>query len=435
MGYAVLHIEKGVRADNTMSSHIERDHHPSNADETRKHLNKELIDFPAEVSNRTEAIRHRIKTSGIKRQVGKNQVQALRLIFSTSPEDMERIRQEGKLDEWCKDSIDWAKKEFGEKNVVSAVLHDDEKTPHIHVTVVPIVTGERRKVKNKQLKEDPTKRKYRKKDVNAPRLCADDVITKAKLIHYQDSYAEAMVKYGLERGVRGSEARHMSTPQYYRDLALKNKELEKSIELKESLRIQAEQNLNQVKGQLKTEELKNKVADVGSNIMDGIGSMIGTSKVKKQQQEIETLKSDKELLIKEVHHLKQNIDTMQKEHNSIMDKLKQELKKIYDVFPKIKELLRIENLCKHIGFSEELTKMILQMKPVGFKGKLYSPEYRQHFKTDHSEAFIKEHPTDKDKLKFTIDGVSETIWFRQKYKEDQPTINIKQNMRSKSRGL
>jgi hypothetical protein len=54
-----------------------------------------------------------------------------------------------------------------------------------------------------------------------------------------------------------------------------------------------EEDLNQVKGQLKTEELKSKVADVGSNIVEGIGSLVDTSKVKRQQQEIENLKHEK----------------------------------------------------------------------------------------------------------------------------------------------
>ncbi|MEG1564189.1 MAG: plasmid recombination protein [Bacteroides sp.] len=36
---------------------------------------------------------------------------------------------------------------FGKENVVSAVLHLDETTLHIHATMIPIVTGERRKAK------------------------------------------------------------------------------------------------------------------------------------------------------------------------------------------------------------------------------------------------------------------------------------------------
>ena len=55
-------------------------------------------------------------------------------------------------------------------------------------------------------------------------------MTRVKLKEYQDSYAGAMRKYGLERGILGSEARHISTPQYYRDLYAKNEGLKGSIE-------------------------------------------------------------------------------------------------------------------------------------------------------------------------------------------------------------
>ena len=85
-----------------------------------------------------------------------------------------------------------------------AVLHMDEHTPHIHATVVPIVTGERRKAKKKQTEG---KRTYRKK-ADAVRLCADDLMSRERLVAYHDSYAKAMAKYGLQRGIRGSEARH-----------------------------------------------------------------------------------------------------------------------------------------------------------------------------------------------------------------------------------
>ena len=39
-----------------------------------------------------------------------------------------------------------------------------------------------------------------------------------RLVAYHDSYAAGMAKYGLQRGIRGSEARHTTTAQYYRDL-------------------------------------------------------------------------------------------------------------------------------------------------------------------------------------------------------------------------
>jgi hypothetical protein len=52
--YAVLHLEKGAGNDAPISSHIERTVNPSNADKDRTHLNRELIEFPDGVRNRTE---------------------------------------------------------------------------------------------------------------------------------------------------------------------------------------------------------------------------------------------------------------------------------------------------------------------------------------------------------------------------------------------
>ena len=63
MGYAVLHLEKAKRADSGMSAHIERTIQSKNADPTRTHLNRELIQFPDGVRNRTAAIQHRLNTA------------------------------------------------------------------------------------------------------------------------------------------------------------------------------------------------------------------------------------------------------------------------------------------------------------------------------------------------------------------------------------
>ena len=73
MGYAVLHLEKAKGTDSRMSAHIERTVHPKNADRTRTHLNRELVQFPEGVRNRTQAIAHRIETAGIRRKVSANQ--------------------------------------------------------------------------------------------------------------------------------------------------------------------------------------------------------------------------------------------------------------------------------------------------------------------------------------------------------------------------
>ena len=81
----------------------------------------------------------------------------------------------------------------------------DEQTPHLHVTVVPIVTTERKK----KASESNAKKRYRTKPKDGPRLSANDIMTRENLVRFQDTYAEAMERFGLERGIRGSEARHV----------------------------------------------------------------------------------------------------------------------------------------------------------------------------------------------------------------------------------
>ena len=135
MGYAVLHLDKAHGADTKMSDHIERKTIPNNADPTRTHLNRELIVFPEGVANRNQAISQRLESAGLTRKIGINQVRVIRIVVSGSPEDMKKIEQTGRLDEWCRDNVDWLKQTYGSENIVSAVLHMDEKTPHIHATL------------------------------------------------------------------------------------------------------------------------------------------------------------------------------------------------------------------------------------------------------------------------------------------------------------
>lgn len=217
--YAVCHLQRGSGSDSGMSCHIERKdakgktYVPDNADAKRTHLNRELIEFPQGVANRTEAIQYRIDHAGLHRKVGKNQTKAIRIILTGTHEQMMKLQHEGKLDQWIKANLSWLKDTFGEENLVSCVLHMDEKTPHLHATIIPIVTTERRR------KEREGDKKYETK--SGPRLSADDVMSRGKLFQYQNTYAVAMKPFGLQRGVVGSTARHKTNGQYYREQMLK----------------------------------------------------------------------------------------------------------------------------------------------------------------------------------------------------------------------
>jgi hypothetical protein len=386
MGYTVLHLDKASGNDAAMSAHIERTIEPKNADKSRTHLNRELIMFPDEVKNRTKAIQHRIETAGIKRKISHNQVRTIRIMLSGSPEEMKRIEEIGRLDDWCRDNVDWLRKTFGTENLVSAVLHLDEKTPHIHATVVPIVQGERRKAK---AEKDNDKKKYKKKPVNSARLCADDVMARDKLKEYQDSYAEAMNKYGLQRGIEGSEARHVSTQQFYRDLHLKNETLKEDIE-----------DLMEQK-----QEVYGKVRDMYDQ---------------KDEAQEKFLAMDKHIRQKEKELITVGPKLQKAKQDYEPYKAQDELNLIHDLFPMMKENLRMAELCKKIGIGIEYIKMLFSGKSLTAKSfSFFSPEHNQKFTAENINLKIEKEQDNPNKLHLSLNGMNILEWFKQKYQEVQ----------------
>ena len=432
MGYAVLHLERAKGADGAMSTHIERTVHPKNADRMRTHLNRELVQFPEGVKNRTQAIAHRIETAGIRRKVGTNQVKAIRVLLTGSNKDMKQMEADGRLDGWCNDNLKWLWETYGEQNLVSAVLHMDEKTPHIHATIVPIVTGERRKAKQD---EQNGKKKYRKKSPQDVRLCADDVMARHKLKHYQDTYAQAMSKYGLQRGIDGSLAKHISTMQYYKGLVEQQDSLQENIETLLGLEEEAQKKLKKLKGEINVQKMKGAAVNATTAIADGVSSLLGGSKVKRLEAENENLKRDTANLQRQVQAEQREQKNMEHRHNSEIIRIDQSyqqkikeydnrLKQIDTYFPIVTELLPIAEQCREVGFTEELTRQIVSLQPVGFKGRLYSKEHKEKFRTEHSTASVERNPQEKGKFQLCIDGMPILEWFRMKFQELKEKLSV-----------
>ena len=88
----------------------------------------------------------------------------------------------------------------GEQFVVSAVVHMDEATPHMHVTFIPTVRG-------KDRKGQPCRR------IN----CSEFWKGRDSYSRLQDEwydYIARACRYDLERGVKGSAAEHLSVAEY-----------------------------------------------------------------------------------------------------------------------------------------------------------------------------------------------------------------------------
>ena len=423
MGYAVLHMEKTSGTDSAMSAHIERTIKPKNADESRTHLNRELIKFPDGVENRTQAIQHRLDTAGLTRKIGNNQVRAIRILLTGTHEDMERITNEGRLDEWCNDNLKYLADTFGKENIVSAVLHMDEQTPHIHATLVPIVRGERKRKK----KEEQVKKRYRKKPTNTVRLCADDIMTRAKLKSYQDTYAQSMSGYGLQRGIDGSEAKHISTRQYYRDLVQNTEQLQTDIGQLQDRKETAQEELKRAKKEVQTEKLKGAATTAATNIAESVGSLFGSNRVK-------TLERENRDLQERVSELEE--EARQREHQQakyiqeITDAYEQRHRKLSEFtdfvkryFPYVEKLMPTINfLRERLSFNDDIIRRLCTFKDVPIKGKLHSSEFNRDFETQRAVCSIKE--DERGKFDFKIDGISHVSWFRKKMNEFREAIGI-----------
>lgn len=120
----------------------------------------------------------------------KDAVRAVELLMTASPEFFDPAKPDKeKWNAWLKDSLAWLRQTWGAENVVSAVLHRDEETPHIQAFVVPIHDG---KLRAAHWLDGP-----------------------AKLSQLQDSFALAMGSQGLRRGEKHSQANHTSLREFY----------------------------------------------------------------------------------------------------------------------------------------------------------------------------------------------------------------------------
>ncbi|WKN46525.1 MobV family relaxase [Tunicatimonas pelagia] len=211
--FAVFHAMKGRGTGGALGRHIDRSSTPKNADQDRTHLNKFIVrekdgntkvigqsEFQerrqkGEIKDMFASVNERIKEGHHgKSKIRSNAVRYVNIMMSGSHERMKEIEREGSLNDWMNKNHEFLSKEFGKDNIVRFAMHADEKTPHIHATVVPLT-------------EDG-------------RLSARDYLFghKSKLKGFQDRYAEAMKEYGLERGVQETRSKHKTTKQYYKEI-------------------------------------------------------------------------------------------------------------------------------------------------------------------------------------------------------------------------
>ena len=229
------------------------------------------------------------------------------------------------------------------------------------------------------------------------------------MIRYQDTYAEQMATYGLQRGIKGSEAQHISTHEYYRSLIMQGEDLQANItqllqEQEKAREViaeaeQAKKYLARIKAEAKTEELKNSATKTATAALNGINSLLGGNKVSRLekenaqlQKEVEELNEQIERLHTDMQKLKDNhareLNRANEQHQQEVSNLKNIIDKAYKWFPTFKQVLTLERECKEYGFNEEQTDKLVHGKPIQYNGWLHSNEYRRNALANNVTAQI-----------------------------------------------
>ena len=88
-----------------------------------------------------------------------------------------------------------------------------------------------------------------------------------------------MNKYGLQRGIDGSEAKHISISEYYKSLIGATENLQSELQTLETNKGQLQSELKEVKRDIKMEKLKSSAVNATTAITDSVSSLFGSNKV------------------------------------------------------------------------------------------------------------------------------------------------------------
>jgi hypothetical protein len=221
MAYAILRARKMKTAGQMagMQRHNDRTNNVRNADSDLEHLNQNMSLY--DTDSIFEDVEKHIEENEVK--VKSNSVKCIEFLLTASPEffPMEKYQKEdgnyglrgegnGRWMNFKKRALDFLDEEFGEGNTVNFSCHLDEKTPHIHAYVVPVVKKERKwknKSKNGVIREGIS--------TSVGLAAADYLGDKQKLRDLQTRFAHKMSDIGLKRGKEGSLASHENIQKYY----------------------------------------------------------------------------------------------------------------------------------------------------------------------------------------------------------------------------
>ena len=173
----------GIERENERDENYKSTKNPQ-IDKSRTHLNYHTLPYEKKYLS---FIDERIKKLAPKRKIKDDAVLITSFILGSDKEFFDGISPEAQK-QFFDDCTEFFAERYGKENVVSAVVHLDESTPHLHFNLMPITDG---------------------------RLCAKVLFDRTALRDLQTDFYETVgKKYGLERGKEGSTAKHLDTVAY-----------------------------------------------------------------------------------------------------------------------------------------------------------------------------------------------------------------------------
>lgn len=153
-------------------------------DSSRTHLNYHVI-YP--MKSYLEIINGRLSELDLKRKIRSDAILMNSFIVTSDGEFFNDLHPWDQR-EFFWDCAEFFSNKYGEENMISAVVHMDETTPHMHLNFIPINEG---------------------------RLSSKSLFDRQKLAQLQTELHESIGrKWGLQRGKEGSQAKHLSTAEF-----------------------------------------------------------------------------------------------------------------------------------------------------------------------------------------------------------------------------
>lgn len=174
--YLVCHVSKFKRSDVVgMYKHIQREMKTTTNEDIESDktaLNYDLSGFDKKTMNYSDEVEKRLRErfKG-KRAIRKDATVMVGVIVSATPELFDGMSEEQER-QYFQTAFDFLADKFGRDNVISATVHKDEKTPHLHFNFVPLTQD--------------------------GRLSAKELVDQQALLHLQENLPKELQKMGFE---------------------------------------------------------------------------------------------------------------------------------------------------------------------------------------------------------------------------------------------